>query len=192
MSASVADALASEGTPVTLNHPANGPTVVNLRYTFASLRAIEKDFGDLSALMGAVTTAAEKMQASFAVVQGNATPEQHEIAANAGSTASLFDVIVRALAPALLDERWEDRDGEPVWLGEDLDTCARAMDFRHVVDYIAAFSAAFGESFKDVHGGGTKDGATPPPTVATSRSRGPRGGTSSSAKPASRKPSSGA
>lgn len=188
---SAADALAAEGAPITLHHRTDGPTVVALRYTFASLREIESDFGSLADLMTAVTGAASSMDVAFKVAAGTATPEevaQHEAAPKGDG---LFNVVVRALAPGLLDVPWTDRSGETIWLGEDHDELSRVMVFAEFANYLAAFSDAFGQSFKDMHGV-KGDGAKVPPTAATSRSRGPRGGTSSSGSPASRKKSSGA
>lgn len=189
-----ADALAAEGAPITVNHPEHGPTIVNVRYTFASLRVIEKKFGNLARLMAVFTKSAEGLEASLAVVQGSATPEQ--IAADAAldeGSASLFETIVDALAPGLLDEEWQDRRGNDIYLGESPDDLARAMMFDHLTEYVAAFSTAFAQSFKDMHGAGDGGSSNPPAAAPGNKSsRGPRGGASSSAKAGTPRKSSGA
>lgn len=170
---SPAHALQANGQPIPL---ADG-TTAQLRYTMASLVALEESFGNVAKLMTSVQEAAEALQASQAVAEGHATPEQRELHDNYQGP-SLFRILRDAIAPGLLDHRATDpRSGEQVWLGEHPDVLARLM-LPNVGAYMPAFGAAFREAFANLAGG---DAADPQTATTAGSSPGTPGGTSLSA-----------
>jgi hypothetical protein len=185
-----AEAIAARGIPI----PLSDGSTVHLRYTMASLMALEDEFGNVARIMSDVKGAATALEASFAIAQGTATPEQVDYDATY-TGPSVFSVLVRALAPGLLDAPATDpRDGTELWLGEHPDVVARMLDTAHLQQYMNAFGAAFNQAFGaqavDLDAA-AKGGDANPPAKATPRSRGASGGTSQSAAPRSNRTRSG-
>lgn len=191
MTAPAVDAtdLAGLGIPITL---ADGSTVP-LRYSMASLVALEKEFGNVARIISDVQGAAAALGASFNVANGSATDEDRHVAESYDGP-SVFSVVVRALTPGLLDARGVDpRSGEELWLGEDQAAVARALDPSRLQEYMNAFGQAFNQAFGGGSAGASgKDapkagGARPP-----ARSRSSATGSSRSGSRGSRPKSSGA
>lgn len=181
--------ITAAGIPITL---ADG-SVVRLRYSMASLRALEADFGNVARIMSDVKGASSALAASFAVAQGTASAKDRELDATY-SGPSVFDVLVRALGPGLLDARAvHPRTGEEVWLGEHEDAVERLLDIGRLQEYLNAFGRAFNEAFDSGDGDAPTQGggAVPPPKASPTRSRGASGGTSRSAARGSRSTRSG-
>lgn len=172
-----AQALRAEGVPIKLS---NGETV-QLKYTMASVMALESNFGNLAGVMHGIQTAAASLETSMN--DATAKPKEGE--------RSLFQTIVQALAPGLLEVEMEDpRSGETVWLGEHEDTVGRLLAFDQFGAYLEAFGASFAEAFRSIGGGQSNPPAQAAPAAQKS-SRGATGGTSPSAPRASRRKTSG-
>lgn len=185
---SPARALQGAGTIIEL---ANGDEV-ELRYSMASLVAIEESFGNLARLTGVVMDAAGALEASQAVAAGKATDEQRELDATYQGH-SLFRVLCDALAPGLLDVQVADpRTGEPIWLGENIGAVQRLLDPGRLREYLSAFSSTFARAFAQLDTDGGEAGDPPAQATAKSPSRGKPGGTSQSAKRATARTRSGA
>lgn len=172
--------LIAAGTPIIL---ADGSTV-NLRYTMLSVAGLEQNFGSLAGVMKAIESSSTALEAGM-----------NDGAPIADGSASLFTVLIRALAPGLLDAQVTDpRTGELVWLGEHEDTVGRLLALEQFKAYLEAFGASFAQAFRGL------GGARPPqeveqeqaPAPARPSSRGRTGGTSPSAKPATARKRSGA
>lgn len=172
-----AQALRAAGVPIKLS---NGDTVL-LKYTMASVMALEENFGNLGGVMHSIQGAVASLESSMA----DATSKPRE------GERSLFQTIVQALAPGLLEAKVTDpRSGEEVWLGEHEDTVGRLLAFEEFGTYLEAFGASFAQAFHNI-GGGQSNPPAQAAAAAPKSSRGAAGGTSPSAPRASRRKTSG-
>lgn len=149
-----AGVIAAEGVPIVLLLP--GPTEVRLRYSMASLRALEDRYGSLVRM----STALE----GFAPKPGeDAQP----------GDAAIFGPIIDMITPGLLHVRTTDPDtGQPVRLGKRPDLVGEALDPGRLTEYLEALGAAIKEAF-GVLGEGLPDPTVPGP--GTIGSPGPAG-----------------
>lgn len=173
---SIATALAARGVPIELSDG----TEVPLRYTMASIIALEHEFGNLANIQTVTNDAVGSLQAAQRVANGTANDAEREAAKYSG--ASVFSVICTLLAAGLLDAQVEHpRSGEPIWLGEHIDAVQRLLDPAQLQPYLDAFGRAFSQAFASSQPDG---GDAVPPTRAAKQPRSPgqSGGTSRSAR----------
>lgn len=146
-----ADAIANDGTTV---HLYDG-TAVQLRYTMASLRALEARYGSIE----------DTAKAFDALLDGDS------------ELGAIFTDLTDLIAPGLLHVRITDPDtGRIVKLGADLDLCAENLDVGRLAEYLTAVSRCLRQAFFALDSGSGKADPTEPPSTAATP--GPTGTTS--------------
>jgi hypothetical protein len=165
-----ADALAAEGTTITL---ANGAQV-KLRYTMGSLRLLEARFGSLQGMQRVMDDASNGgpceahrtpppaepgQQVRKTPGHGQADPECKACEQPEG----LFTALSDAIAPGLLHERVTHPDtGQTVRLGKDADLVAEHLIPGELQAYMSAWAAAFNEAMAALAGRGNAPGVPAP------------------------------